>query len=138
MLLLLFALPAARLDPAHPSEAALLTQLQALQPEPELERRANYEHFDAQLEAALERANKIECNVVLDSEPVSSQIKTVYKKMLAEQKATLKKLKAVLVLRKKELAEQEVILLSLERSLERAELKQLERDIDRLETSTMA
>ena len=58
--------------------------------------------------------------------------------MLAEQKATLKKLKAVLVLRKKELAEQEVILLSLERSLERAELKQLERDIDRLETSTMA
>ena len=30
MLLLIFALPAARLDPAHPSEAALLSQLQAL------------------------------------------------------------------------------------------------------------
>ena len=73
MLLLLFALPAAHLDPAHPSEAALLTQLQALQPEPELERRANYDHFDAQLEAALERANKIECNVVLDSEPVPAE-----------------------------------------------------------------
>ena len=53
MLLLLFAPVEARLrrlDPAHPSEAALLSQLQALQPEPELERRANYEsHFkDAQ------------------------------------------------------------------------------------------
>jgi hypothetical protein len=43
MLLLLFALAEARLrrlNPAHPPEAALLSQLQALQPEPELERRS--------------------------------------------------------------------------------------------------